>query len=316
MAAKYDQNILHWLATITNGIMTMILIAMTIPLIQRVYKTKRKKSVILSGLAAIFSFTIELILLFTACVVSLTTNENITDSLAWQISFFAIVMYMISQTIMVYTFTVRIDKTFEGTNLAYSKCVVRGLYIASAVLIILGVSIVLSIVFKLFMLMLLGGIIWMFVYFVTTISLVLLFIGKIEQIMSVQSGSESEPNTGNGTQKNDKTVKAMTDAKLLSVVVKHGLLVPSAIISSFICGIVDISVVYVMGNDKFHAAASFWFALDATITVWCIFLLFGFNEKLYEKLCYPLHQSCEKCELSKLKRSNKLKTETKMTQNA
>eukprot|EP01084_Bolivina_argentea_P043281 79751_1 len=318
----YDKNILHWLATIVNGMMIVMLIVTNIVLIYKVCITKHKKWVAFSSIAAIISFTLTASLIFTACVVSLITNDNTSTSLATQISFIAIIMYCISQTIMVFTFTLRIDKTFEGTDLAYSKCVVYGLYIASTILIAFGFSIVLCMVFALWNLLALGAIVWVFVYFGTTILLIVLFIRKIEELMIIRYKSETENSvqsvvsSNSSTQsrtdvnKNDKVVKAMIHSKLFVLVVKHGVLVPIAITSSVICFILDIATWYAMGNDQFHAAASFWFVLDATISCGCIFLLFGFNHGIYKRLCHPLHKSCEKYELWKLKRSNKLKTDT------
>merc|ERR1711971_818488 len=84
-------------------------------------------------------------------------------------------------------------------------------------------------------------------------------------------------------------VNVIVDNDLLYVVIKHGVLVPFAISSSFICFLADVVVALLMGAEEFHAAAVFWFALDCLISTLCISLLFAFNAPIYDRVCFPVH---------------------------
>ena len=78
-----------------------------------------------------------------------------------------------------------------------------------------------------------------------------------ETVTSPSAGREVDP------------MQTLVDNDLLYVVIKHGVLVPFAIVSSFICFTLDVVVALVMGPDEFHAAAAFWFALDCLISSMC-----------------------------------------------
>ena len=86
------------------------------------------------------------------------------------------------------------------------------------------------------------------------------------------------------------------------VVIKHGILVPITIISTFISAIIGIVFVRFFGQDyPFVIGAAFSF--DCSVSSLCIYLLFAFNDDIYAKLCWIFHGLCEKSKLNKIEKS-------------
>ena len=58
-------------------------------------------------------------------ILSLITNDNKNDAIVTSFASFGIGFYLLSQNVMLWTFTLRIELTFNGSGLQYSPKLIR-----------------------------------------------------------------------------------------------------------------------------------------------------------------------------------------------
>lgn len=97
-------------------------------------------------------------------------------------------------------------------------------------------------------------------------------------------------------------IDGMIDQDVLHVVIKHGLLVPIAICSSFTFFSTAIIIAQVRDPTAYNLIAFFWYILDCTVSSTCTYLLCSVNKKYYGVLCFLLHTICEKRKLERIKK--------------
>ena len=86
---------------------------------------------------------------------------------------------------------------------------------------------------------------------------------------------------------------------MFRIVIKHGILVPMAIISTLVSTIIVVGISQFLGED-YNSLGGAVLSFDCVISSLCIYLLFGFNDNIYAKLCWNLHHFCEKRKLNKI----------------
>ena len=328
----HNSNPLNWIASCCMGIMLIISLVLTISslystckTIRSLHETKAKKShitLICCTFCAILLFTLSSILMFIMATGSLIENDNKNNLTLANIGKFALLLYTLSQTIMTVVFTLRIEVTYSGTVLEYSRGVIKGLMITV-------VCLLLFLIFALFTLFAgfydaasLCGVVWAILYLTLSIILMVLFIKPIEKLMTTQmqsrvkemsstsgssSGSTNIKNTSTTTPDHDQNEtttanirKSMIDADFLFIVIKHGLLIPIAIVSSFILFLTGVAIGQIIDPSAYNTIAFVWMALDCVISSICTYLLCGENQAYYSKLCYKMHSICERRKVKKI----------------
>lgn len=342
----HNSNPLNWIATCCMGIMIIISILLalsssysTCKTIKSLKETTAKKShiaLIFCTFGAIFLFTISSILMFTMATGSLIYNDSKNNITLGNIGKFSLLLYTLSQTMMTVVFTLRIEVTYGGTVLQYSRGVIKGLMITV-------ICLLLFLVFALFTLFagfydaasLCGGI-WIILYLILSIILMVLFIKPIEKLMTTQmqchvkessvtskssAGSTGASHTSMSADHDQRETttanirKSMIDADFLFIVIKHGLLVPIAIISSFILFLVGIVIGQIIDPAAYNTVAFVWLALDATVSSVCTYLLCAENQSYYSKLCYKMHSICESRKINKIMKKMNQQTQSKQSEN-
>ena len=99
-----------------------------------------------------------------------------------------------------------------------------------------------------------------------------------------------------------KLEQVLKDNKLLYVVTKHSVLVPMAIWSKFIA---IMGSAIIGGISEASVSVIFLLVIDALIQCLCIYLLFGFNDKIYYRLCSFCHLRCKKRKMKKVAKVTK-----------
>ena len=147
-----------------------------------------------------------------------------------------------------------------------------------------------------------------------SITLVVLFIKPINKLILKQASKSYNESKIKVVTKKSKTTEtetskqetisdsnvaqSMVDADFLNVVIKHGILVATAILSSFVFYGLCIFTVSAFYNTKsYMAVCMFWITMDCVTTSFCTYVLRRDNERLYRILCNKLHSKCEKRKL-------------------
>ena len=65
-----------------------------------------------------------------------------------------------------------------------------------------------------------------------------------------------------------------------------------SVCSTIICTFLNLISLYIYGSKDFTFVVGGWVSLNACVTSICISLLFGFNQKLYDRLCKKCHDKC------------------------
>ena len=298
---------------------------------------KKKHIIILSAtFLTVLLFTLNAIFALASLIAAMIGN----NMYAYPMSYASILSYVSSQTIMSFVFTMRIELTFMDTTLEYSNKVIRSLQFAAILLMILMIFNVIEIFTKRFpsAVLILGCILWVVIWTTLSVTLSILFIKPIEKIMKTQMQCRakeavrslsitSTTSTGDDKSKDEEktdlevvnvntdserpttpdpkqtVVKSMIDAEFLFIVIKHGILVPIAICSSFVFNmalIVIYEVVY--SNGGITSVPIFWVILDSTVSSTCTVLLLKQNNKYYSRFCNKIHSLCERRKLKKIVR--------------
>ena len=100
--------------------------------------------------------------------------------------------------------------------------------------------------------------------------------------------------------------------KLFRIVIKHGILVPVAIISTLVSSITAVGIMEFCGED-YNMIAGVVLSFDCVISSLCIFLLFGFNDAIYTMLCWRIHNFCENKSAQRLEQSVNVGLEVNVT---
>ena len=355
---EHNEDPLNWLGTIGIGIIVIILIYLTITtffstckLLKSIEKTSisqgATKTLLVITCLSILSFTTAAILMFIMATASLVLNKS-RSRLVYKAGIYGILVYVLSQSIMLFVFTFRvqvISNAIYATKLGYSKRLVITLKIISTILstffvfiiIILRTGIPIIMTYACFGL-------WSILYLGMSITLMILFIKPIEKLMFIQQKSRfntadasdslnnyrsassadlstdpsnSDPTTPNEVDiaRDDNTneskdrraarrtklvVNSMVDSDFLYIVIKHGLLVPTAIISSFVLFMTGATIAALTNPAAFHITAYFWYSLDCMVSSTCTYLLCASNQRLYGILCNKVHSNCERRKMKKI----------------
>eukprot|EP01084_Bolivina_argentea_P187404 322815_1 len=334
LTMEYNENPLNWISFVGMGILVLTALTLMILLIVsilRMNKTDNIKYSKRSGLIAIsvlanITFTISSMLFFIQTYVCMDQNtgaSEITTKGKIGMGF-----YIMSQTIMMFVFTIRIDVTFDGSTLEYSKYTVRTLYALSTCLSIFLISIIICLAAHLLVLSFLCAALWLLLYFALSIFLVILFNRKMDRLIiaskkhlctsqknlfvadisKANNLNESEYKNNN---ESNSIIKELIDNQFLYIVTKHGLLVPVSICSSFILFMLALIIGFVIDSNAWIPYSVVWCVLDCNINSFCNYLLFGFNKNVYNKICWKFHSICEKWKLFQYQQTIKNKPNAK-----
>ena len=281
---------LNWLGTIGIGLLVLIILFFNANLFKLAFCQQKKpiaKSILYSSIITICSFSLCAIILFITSVMLLNGN---TDSITiFYMADLAALFYTFGgHSTMLFVFVLRIDIAFKNTFIAYSKCTIRTLYAMSIALYSITIALITITASQIFTETVEIAIIltWMLLDISLSITLMILFIRKIGLIIKWEQKTISS-----GT---DVTQDMQTqDDELMYPTVKHSVLVTMSISSTFICVLMAMIILFAVDDSEgFSIKVDFWMVLDSCITSICISLLFKFNKRLYERLCFKCHSVC------------------------
>lgn len=305
-------NPLNWICTVAIGIMAFISVLLTIwslystsQHIKSLSKTtltltRTHSASIYSTLFAILLFTIASVLSSIMAIGSLIENDSKNNMTLRNIAKFALVFYLGAQSTITLVFTLRIEATYTGTILEYSPKLVNGLRVTIICLFIFGIF-ALSLLFaEMHDFVAICGFMWVILYCTLSITLMILFIRPINKLMKnhvkiQMSQTVTTPSISTTSISDDENkTEPVIDTEFLFMVIKHGLLVPIAIGSSFILFITGMVIGQVIDPAAYNTVAYVWIVMDCTVSSICIHLLCRENKNLYMRLCSKLHLTCEK----------------------
>ena len=211
------------------------------------------------------------------------------------------VFYLIGLWTMLFIFVSRIDNTFKNSFLAYPPFVIKILYGWTFIIAILMV------IAAAFNAMQLHGVlneilgpILLLMHFLFSMVLMYLLCRKVfvaiqlrmiqrientnKQMIDVEeNGDESVSNKGN-----------VVDLMSIKSLTQYMLLVIIGIISSYI-GNIMVLALPPPSDGVFHGRYSVIYAFDIIVNAFALYFLFGFNGRVYYKMCGCCHRLCEKC---------------------
>ena len=326
-----SHNPLNLLTTITIAIMLCILLCISTSSLIKTCKAinslkemhgKTRHILLLSmTFLTVILFTFASICALLVSIEILIDGDIYNNSLVIWTGNIAILLYVTSQSVMLFVFTIRIEVTFANTALKYSNKLIKSLKIAATLLSMFGLLAMVFLFTGRLQLTLLCGLFWTIIQVTLSITLCILFIKPIEKLMTNQMENSTSEKSGASvtsvTSTESKDVKAVTDcdmtstprpsvakslidADFLFVVIKHGILVPIAIISSFIFNMTSITISQVLFSGGYSPLSLCWLIVDATLSSICTYLLCGVNKRYYGILCWKIHSMCERRKLKKI----------------
>ena len=357
----HDESALNWISTIFIAMMVIILMLLSISSLQQTYKAMKSLKeikgqkvhslLLCTTFVTILLFTLAGIFSITMGTATLITNDIYTHIAVVTAGNFTLLCYLLSQCMMLFVFTLRIEVTFRNTALKYSNRLIKALKASSTSLLIFYVFILFTLFTGNYNWTYLSGTIWAAVYLVMSITLMVLFIRPINKLMIQQTstrlrGASSNNSNHNVTvvtkskstetsneQKTESQLEAsstdkskqetcnitksmaesMIDADFLYVVIKHGVLVTIAIIPSFIFNTTSVLTANIFYIGGYSSVAMFWIVLDGVMSSVCTYLLCGVNKRVYGFMCYRVHSRCERMKLKTI--VNKLEVVQNETSN-
>eukprot|EP01083_Nonionella_stella_P082708 228354_1 len=112
---------------------------------------------------------------------------------------------------------------------------------------------------------------------------------KLRFLMTIRSNS-SKPLVDNPS--SPGTTASLIDMELLYVVIKNGILVPTAITSSVVFTAIGLVFNVIPGINMPQIIV-----IDCVVTSLCIFLLFSSSKPVYDRLCWSCHHACQRWQL-------------------
>eukprot|EP01084_Bolivina_argentea_P101247 181554_1 len=103
-------------------------------------------------------------------------------------------------------------------------------------------------------------------------------------------------------------IQSVIDQKLLDNMIKNSILVPVAIISSFIILVISTILINVYSDTDIvmYPGMYILWVFDSTLNTFCLFCFLSFNHNKYYKFCGPLHRCCAMRKLKKMQNSNQI----------
>lgn len=223
--------------------------------------------------------------------------------------------YLIAQSLMISLFVIRIDKTFNGTNLEMNAKKINILYILVFILIFL--AIIQPVSYLLFSRNFIYSvtIIWTLLHLILSILLIKMFIHRLNHILLIRLKLNAE-NTKIAKQQQSTSVDVVDIIRgdgLLRVAVKHSILVTIATTSTFIFFLIGAIIIFL--TLKYNHYGALFIIIDSVVSSLCIYLLFAAHEKTYGRLCHKLHNQCEKWKLQTLENAMQSAKNTEIVTN-
>eukprot|EP01084_Bolivina_argentea_P260070 439070_1 len=206
------QNIFIIPLTIFDAILTIVLFIINLRLVKficlkasgEIVNNRLNKLLIVISLETVSLFNISALLMVAASVVEthLLMTASDTDLLnknrldiGFQIGGFC--LYFLAETSMIFTFILRINKIFGETEFSLSNLNNRLFFIATVILMILGCSMGISFLLQYDSVSINNKIImttafcsWASMQFIVSISLIILFIRKVNKTLTIQIKSQ------------------------------------------------------------------------------------------------------------------------------
>lgn len=339
MSTSQTREILALSSSVALCMLAIVVLTINISLIKSLIthysQLRNNKLLISTSLLTTVTFLLSVLSITTSSVIetySILNNQPILKSTYIFIAQNSLIPYFSSQSLMICLFIIRIDKTFKGTALDVGQCRIKLSYSISIImlLIILFISIVNIdhqdfeselIKFIEFIIV----VIWVLINLIMSIVLIIVFIKRIDKIIIVGAVSHISEindnqryteNTDNTTTNTDDTVinkmdsnlhQILKGSKLLHVVIKHAVLVPIAIISKFISILSAAFLAQIIRENYGESSMEILtLAIDSMVNCLVIYLLFGFNDKIYFKLCSSCHRCCKKRKIRQFEKSTEM----------
>lgn len=304
---------LNWTATILLSVLVLILIFLNIFFISSVIKFKQSKedvdkAVISCSIFGNLCFAISGILAFLTTLMALLhdsfARQNATD-LHMTAGSSAFLFYFVAQQSMIFVFVLKIDRTFSNSPLGYNPITIRMLYGSSVLMFLFFVFLLLAMITEMsFFITTFCGFCYILLYIGLFIIVSYLFANKIQiLVFEVTKREKSKSSNSIDTPTNsisvDVVVDTLIDESFLFIVIKHAVLVSFAVCSTFILSVAaTISLVFdAKRGNGLSAFAVFWGVLDCVIGSFCVLLLFGFGNEIYQKMCSRPHRFCRRHKL-------------------
>eukprot|EP01084_Bolivina_argentea_P260071 439071_1 len=248
------QNVFIVALTIFDAILTIAIFIINLRLLKficfkvsgEITNQRLNKLLIFISLITVTLFTISALLMLAASITELHLLMTIVDTnllnknrldIGLQIG--GICLYFLAETSMIFTFILRINKIFGETEFSLTNTCDKLFFIATVILMILGCIMGITFLIQFDFISLNNQIMftaafcsWALMQFIVSISLIILFVRKINKTLTIQIKSQlSEKVNSVDT---SEIMKQIVNNGLVDVIIRHFLLIPIAIISTLI----------------------------------------------------------------------------------
>ena len=230
----------------------------------------------------------------------LLTYHNTESGISYIFTRCCIFSWQCGMFSMLCTFSFRVRLSFRDSFLQLSKRQSKGIAVMCILIAIIGACVVLTILLKEYWLRdILAGIDEV-LFIILSIILMVLFIKRIDRIMfaKYQEFGHKPININNKCE----IIEIKIEHDLVNLIVKHGVLVSVAIISTFL-GVIGTIVIPKANNDGRYPIFSYLAIVACSmIASFSIYLSFAFSEGCYWKLCCYLHYCCKRWKISQIEK--------------
>eukprot|EP01084_Bolivina_argentea_P248484 415674_1 len=288
-------------ATILIGICVIIMCIVFVDLIKSFYCDNQKIASIIKyfSLATLFFYFIMFISIFIGFINILCTYHQPESGLSYISTRIGILSWFLAQYLMLATYAARIHGTFRHSFLKFSNKVMKLLQCLVISLGLSGTATAAFILFKLYRLRDIGAIYTGTNFVILAILLMFLFIKRIDKVMLAKFERRQFID-------NDMVLK-MIDIQFIDLFVKNALLISFSICSSFIGFAGSIIAPKFYPDNRYPIFGYLAMVLSSTVNVIAMHLLYQFNTRKYQTICYCFHLLCKSCKVYMIIKTHKWK---------
>eukprot|EP01084_Bolivina_argentea_P269289 457634_1 len=285
---------MYIIITVFSVIITIMILILFISSLISMIKGLIQNKIIVSRVLIASMLALSLFLICTLSVVAYSITK-LYDNPLISIRLMATGSYVLAQESMVFSFISRIHTVFKGSTLEISKCTAKLLYYIWFITLIFGT---LGAIVSTFMIhtangqiiLSLIGAIWILSFFPLSITLIVLFIQKIKNLIIISSVSRARDisiTSRNRNKNEENTPLDIVDVEFLHVAIKNGILVPIAITVTLMIVLIGL-VIRILQFDIPQILI-----IDGFVATLSMYLLFNFNQNIYNKICFYPHKKCQ-----------------------
>ena len=279
----------------------MIIIILTIDMIRSIYCQKHPipTQVKYLTILTMFFYCLTSIAFEVQFIYILLTYHNTNNGISYISSRIGIFSWELALYLMLCTYFMRIHNSFKSSFLRLKKSQINCLYALCIILALCGSSIVIFILLKKYRIRDILAIVSGTFYVILSIVLMRLFIRRIDRVML---GKFNHIHVIN-----DNMIQQLIDNDLINLFVRNALLTSISICCAFlgIAGSIIQPNLDPNSDIRYPIYGYLGIVITVTMNVISMYLLFGFNTKVYNKLCISLHILCKKCKVKQITRNQR-----------